>query len=464
MSQSTSLEWPRRGASVATVPSADTGRVAITGFLGVYLVMNVLPITDVLITYVGIQIPVVVITGAILTAALPLVGQIGRFWTVPVSRPWITLSAVMCLAAVFGDYPGLSVPFIAEIAVRFHVLPFYCCAIALNPKRVRQLLTWIACGTVLLLVLCAAYGEMAEGRLGLPSTTLVNPNDLAFTILFGLPCLLLLFRSNSLFSRVLGFISVPAALLYILQTGSRGSFVTLVVLAGVMLTLLGGRGRLAMLTLGVVLGLSIMPVVPAETWTRLTLIVMDPLKTETEIQEDGLVLRAVTSQAARMELQKRAVALSFRNPFFGVGPLMFDNAVDQMVRQETGVKSTWQAAHNTYLSLAAENGLPALLLYVWSLGWCLRTNWSVYRRCQKIPSQAVNLPQTLCLILMTIGFCVDVLFSDMAYSAHASVLIGLSAANYLAIRQELEPAPAVVRADDPWAQRSLHGTPRLLRS
>ena len=449
-----------------TVPSADTGRVAITALLGVYLVMNVLPISDVLITYVGLGLPVVVITGAILTALLPSVGQIGRFWSAPIAKPWMALAALMCLAAVFGDYPGLSVPFIAEIAIRFHVLPFYCCAIAVNPRGVRQLLTWMARGTVLLLILCAAYGEVTGGRLALPSTQLVNPNDLAFTILFGLPCLLFLLLSGSLFSRVLALVTLPLALYYILQTGSRSTFVTLVVLTVAMVKLLSGRGRVVTVMIAGILGVSMLAVVPGETWTRLTLIVTDPLQTETEV-EDTRLLGALVSQAARMELQKRAAEVSLRNPVIGVGPLMFDNAVDQMVRQETGEKSTWQGAHNTYLSLAAENGLPALLLYVVCLALCLKMNYSVYRSCRNDPAQSENLTQSLCLILMTIGYCVDVLFSDKAYSAHASVLVGLSAANYLAIRAELAAAPTAAPTtaprDNPWIHRSLHNSSRNRR-
>ena len=125
---------------------------------------------------------------------------------------------------------------------------------------------------------------------------------------------------------------------------------------------------------------------------------------------------------------------------------MFDDAVDLMVRRETGERSTWQGAHNTYLTIAAENGLPAFVFYVWALALCWKLNYRMYRTCQKIPSQQDNVPQCLCLILMTIAFCVSVLFTNMAYTAHVCVLAGLSAANYLAIRDELDiamkPTPA----------------------
>ena len=124
-----------------------------------------------------------------------------------------------------------------------------------------------------------------------------------------------------------------------------------------------------MLMLAPVLGVAMLTTVPAETWTRLTLIVTNPL--EPGAPRDDIQLRgALGSQAARMELQKRAVELSFRYPLFGVGPLMFDDAVDLMVRRETGERSTWQGAHNTYLTIAAENGLPAFVFYVWALALC----------------------------------------------------------------------------------------------
>ena len=101
----------------------------------------------------------------------------------------------------FGGYPRLSVPFILEVGARFHVLPFFCCAFLITPRRVRQLLYCVAGGAVLLLLLCVQLGELAEGRLGLPLTQLVNPNELAFAIIFGMPCLLLLAYARSGFAQ-----------------------------------------------------------------------------------------------------------------------------------------------------------------------------------------------------------------------------------------------------------------------
>jgi O-antigen ligase len=449
MNQQISIGWWRRAdvesaSSFVSVSRAQTvhgGPIGVadasiglpTALLGAYVVMYMVPISDMLAN-LGARVPVVVLTGVILTAALPFVGPIGRFWKTTIARPWMTLLALFFLAAIFGQYPRRSVPFIGQVGLRLHLLPYYFCAIAGSTRRVRHVLYWAAGGTILLLTVCGLSGQVLDGRLGIPQTVLANPNDLAFSILLGMPCLLLLAYS-SLLGRVLSLTAFAIAVLAILRTGSRASFVTLPVVTVAAFYLVRRGSKIIMLAIASGVAVMMLVMVPPQTWRRLTLIVADPVQTRVA---DQLLQGAVDSQAARTELQRRAVQLIARHPLLGVGPLMFPDAADAMVRRQTGQRTQWQVAHNTYLEIAAENGIPALIFYVWTLAWCVKVNYRVYRTCQTQPSQRMNTPQALCLLLMTVAFTVGILFSNAAYLPIADVVIGLSAANVLAVESELE--------------------------
>jgi len=67
------------------------------------------------------------------------------------------------------------------------------------------------------------------------------------------------------------------------------------------------------------------------------------------------------SSEARKELLKRSSLLALTHPLVGVGPGCFP-LVDQ----------GWRVAHNTYTEVAAEAGIPALVLFVAAIGAAFR--------------------------------------------------------------------------------------------
>jgi O-antigen ligase len=405
--------------------------------LGFYILTFTVPIAEFLIVYWHVHIPVVVIADLILTVGLILSGHFGAFWRTPVAKPWMVVMVLFVIASILGDYPGRSVPFILLYAIRFHIFPFYCCAIAVNTRNVRHVFSWVGWGSFLLLFLCLHYGQVKEGRLSVPDTDLANPNDLGLALLFAMSGLLL---AKSRLSRVLIIVALPVFVYEILQTGSRACLVTLLALGIILLVLVPARTKIMMAVLIPVGAALVLTVLPSFTVTRLLLIVADP----TRVQTDNDQLRgALDSQAARTELQERAVQLAVRNPIFGVGALMFADAVEGMVENMIGKKSGWQGAHNTYLEVAAENGIPAMLLYTWSLLLCLKLNYHAYKMCRGRPDRRDLATQSLALVMMTLAFVICTFFSNNAYDPRVCVLVGLSAANFLAMKREAQDSGAL---------------------
>lgn len=447
-----SLSGPAPSPQMFPVPSAPIQLLphqALPGLtnvlMGLYSMMLTVPIAEILIVYLHAHISVVVIVDAILTILLIMSGRLGRFFETPMAKPWMVLLVLYGIAAVLGVYKGESVPFIFEYGIRFHVLPLYFCALALTPDQVRKSLRWMGWGMLLLVFLCFKFGTSEDGRFLLPDTSLSNPNDLAFAFLFGMSCLML---NKSKLARAMAVGVCGVVLYFILKTASRASLITLIAMV-IFLFIFASRRMKILLVIAVpVTAALLIALTPSFAIKRLSLITPN----EAAAGNDSQLRNAIDSEEARSELQQRAIKLALHNPLFGVGPLEFLNGVELMVRQSTGQKSGWQGAHNTYLQVAAEAGIPAMILYLVCLYYCAKLNIQTFLSCRRNPTVSEAGTQSLVLILMTIAFAVCVAFSNNAYDPRVDMLVALSAANFLAVRDELRrqnaglPPAATARA------------------
>ena len=415
--------------------------------MGLYLFLHGAPMSEILLRYTGLNLRPTIITGLLLGVGAVFSGQLLRFWELKVGKVWGILLVIYVLAAVFGDHRGASIPFIAEYGIRFHAIPFLICATAFSIQHVRRVLYWSSGATFVLLALCLKDGGMDEtGRFFIPGTTLSNPNDLALSLLLGGTYLLLL-AYGSWYSRLVALVAMLLILYFVLQTGSRANFLTGMVVLGVFIWSVPPRVKLAFAVALPVLAIAMAMLVPSPTWKRLTLIVMNP---GVEINRNPDAVHEIGSQFARQQLQERAVALTLRNPLLGVGPQMFEVGVEEMIQAEEKVKSGWQAAHNVYLQIAAENGVPAFFVFVWVVFWCLRTNYRTFRASLKSPQMKPYQEVSLCLLLFAVTYSFGILFSNFLYDPALPILLGLTAATRMAFEQEkpaaaLRPAGGIVR-------------------
>lgn len=442
--------------SAAALPAERHG--FLINMLGAYALMCTVPIAELLVIKVGVHIPVVVIAQVVLSFGLFSAGRILEFWKLPGAKPYMALLVLMGVAAVLGRYPTRSLELVLPYGFRFHVLPFYCCAIAVTTQQVRRVISWMAWGAFLLLVLCFFYGTVVEDRFIIPDTSLSNPNDLGFAILFVMTGLIVL---RWKVARVLVALSIPVFFMYLLKTGSRADLVTLIALVAVAFYFAPRGWKMLMLIAMPVLAGIVLAVVPGQTLARLSLVFFRSAAERTSNIE---LSQAMDSSSARLELQRRAIELAVRHPLLGVGVTNFEDAVDEMVRSTLHQKSGWQVAHNTYLQTAAENGIPAFLFYFWSLILCLKMNLWSYRTCRRTPHLSDAVTQSLALILMTLMFMVCTAFSNNSCDPHLGVLVGVTAANYLAVRRELQAGTRMEPvASVGFVQPRRAGTPRIGR-
>src|SRR6266480_1079799 len=182
-----------------------------------------------------------------------------------------------------------------------------------------------------------------------------NPNDLAGLCLLALGVALgfMFSKPSRILVRLGGGISAILLLVVILLTQSRGAFIGLVAGMGLPLVWSGlkrpGRLFISAAVLALVIGLA----VPTVVWERLSGIgMLTSISSLAQADPEG-------SAAQRFEIQQVGWQIFLDNPVFGVGLGAYPQA-NAAYAPDLGKKD----AHNTYLNVAAEVGLPGLAL------WC----------------------------------------------------------------------------------------------
>lgn len=259
------------------------------------------------------------------------------------------------------------------------------------------------------------------------NNTYENPNELAVHgVVFLAASMALFVLVKSKFTRLLILIYACLSLLLILFTQSRGTLLAVGV-AG-LIGLVGQRIRLrpflaALVAVGVAAWFA-----PASVWERL-----GGLR-NVSIEGGMKGVDEARSAEQRFLIAKVAAAVAQRHPVFGVGIGGYPSANKAYAERQGSVFSFAggaRDAHNTYLLLAAELGVPGLVAF---LAMVLSASLIPRTRSKKLGREDKQLMRMLRLGLL--GFMVAGVFGSFAYTNVLYVLLGIMAA-----------APAALLAD-----------------
>jgi O-antigen ligase len=242
-----------------------------------------------------------------------------------------------------------------------------------------------------------------------------NPNDLAAITLLvlGLTLAIATVKTQNPRVRRAAIVFVPVTILIILLTQSRGTFIGLLVGFGpTILSRMRRRPTIAGPVLIVIVLAAAL--VPATAWHRFEGITSAGSAAPTR-NADQYSAVAEASAEQRLEILKNGWHIFTDHPLLGVGIGCYNEA-NGRYSPTLGRRD----AHNTYLSLAVEMGLPGLLLWLGLVGSVLA---QVRRRRQSIEADDRTI-QIVWLERAIVGVLVAALFASYSGITIFYLLLG----------------------------------------
>lgn len=135
-----------------------------------------------------------------------------------------------------------------------------------------------------------------------------------------------------------------------------------------------------------------------------------------------------TSSERRIKIWEGAFKMIAESPFLGLGFATFRYAIPYYTDVYARVD-----AHNAYLLMAAENGLPALLVYLFMLGYLFRVSYRIYKNSSDKLYQGVALGYMSSIV----GTLVVNLFGSRMYGQELVTYFWVLAAFIMFIDEDL---------------------------
>lgn len=221
--------------------------------------------------------------------------------------------------------------------------------------------------------------------------------------------------------RLLSLAGLLVLVVALIRSGSRGGFLAFLAVAAFVLlgfTSVSARARVA----GLAVILAVLSTTASDKY-------WDQMQTIVHPHEDY----NTRDETGRVKIWERGLGYMFDRPAVGVGMGNFQTAEGTLSafarRSEIGHGVRWGAAHNTFVQIGAELGIPGLLLFLGllvSLFASLRRVTRYEARAGPAPTSVARLAQSLTAAL--VGFVVGSFFLSLAYADMLYTLAALAVA------------------------------------
>src|SRR5439155_6742110 len=183
-----------------------------------------------------------------------------------------------------------------------------------------------------------------------------DANDFATFAVTAMPFgLYFLWAGRRTLTRVLAAVGLAVLTVAFIRAGSRGGLLALVGVGGFIVlryTAIALRWRLAATAL---VALVLLASASDRYWEAMRTILSERDYNFTE-------------ETGRLQVWRRGVGYMLQHPILGLGPNNFEVAEGTLspfaVRQQLGIGVRWTPAHNTYIQVGAELGVPGLVVFV----------------------------------------------------------------------------------------------------
>lgn len=291
----------------------------------------------------------------------------------------------------------------------------------------------LACGFLVFLSVSVFSLQQAGSMYRLSSLYMYDSNGLGLVLSTGLPLCFVLFQNSEKVGKVTTGLIVMGIGVSLARSGSRGGLLGLLAVGLMLLIVVRGVSipkRIGFLSI-VAAGLLVAS--PPGYWQQ--------METLTEPTEDY----NWTNPYGRKAVTERGLGYMLDNPLTGVGIGNFPRAEGLIAevsqkRRATGRGYRWTAAHNSWVQVGAELGIPGFILFcVLIFGSAL----GMYRLRKRLPrgwrsaggTPGLLYDLALYLPVSFVGFAVTATFLSFAYHAIPYLLAVFAACTYIGVRQ-----------------------------
>jgi putative inorganic carbon (HCO3(-)) transporter len=381
----------------------------------------------------GFKLPTIVTVAAL--AMIVLDPRVGRRWAIIRRLPVVVILPWFAVAAVVSVFFSISQRTSADFLVR-GFLPSIALAVLvpLASFHVRDSLRFAAIQVLGASVYCISFlmRSQADATGRLASQGYYDSNDTAMLLVCTLPLCIHLFRhARTPITRALVLALVALFLTTIARSESRGAFLGLLAVA---VYLLCTFRSLKVSTRAIMVGaLGASLLVGAGVKYRETIAsILDPTDYNWNSAE------------GRVSIWKRGLGYVASSPVAGVGIGAFPVAEGTLSplaqRQEYGKGVKWSTAHNSFLQVLAEIGIPGFIAFC-------AIFWAAWRHASRLARQASRLKDKAVMGLADahaaslVGFAVTGFFLSQGYSPYLYFVIGMIVALEFTMRAAWLNAP-----------------------
>jgi O-antigen ligase len=362
---------------------------------------------------------------AVLALVALIVGMSGGKVKMPaaVKILWLLLLQ-MTLCIPFAMWMGGAFHTVYEKFAKGVIVAMLISMAVVTVRELRRLI-WIQVSAVALVTFfsIALRHYNKDGRLqGIQKSILENPNDLAINIAISFPLGLAFMLSARGFWKVIWALALAVMSLGLVLTYSRSGLLAFMIVIIVCVWEYGikGKRRSLVIVTAITMILGMCAALSTSHYrARVASIVMG------NIEGSG----DKGSLDARKALLKKSIMLALNHPIFGVGPGCF-----------VLVDKGWVVAHNSYTELAAEAGIPALVLFLMSIFAAFR-NVGLIRKSQLYEDDPEVKLFTQALWAGLAAYLAGACFASTEYNLYPYFMVGYTCAMVRIVGQSL-PAQA----------------------
>lgn len=291
----------------------------------------------------------------------------------------------------------------------------------------------LACGFLVYLSVSVFSLQQTGGMYRLGSLYMYDSNGLGLVLSTGLPLCLVLLQNSGKVGKVTSALILMGIGVSLARSGSRGGFLGLLAVGLMLLIVIRGVSIPKRVGFVGVVAAGLLLASPSGYWEQ--------METLTEPTEDY----NWTEPYGRKAVAERGLGYMLDHPLTGVGVGNFPRAEGLLAevsreRRLAGRGFRWTAAHNSFVQVGAELGIPGLILFCMLVfGGAI----GMYRLRKRLPrgwrsaggTPGLLYDLALYLPVSFIGFAVTAMFLSFGYHAIVYLLSVFAACTYIGVRQ-----------------------------